>query len=506
MNFNQTPNTQNPSEPTPSEPTPPTPPVAPEEVEPFITEPPSETPPSAPPPATPVPPSQPQQFAPASGSKIGLIVFLILFLLIIIPSGLIFATENGYLDLGLDKYYNQIGLEKLWNGLPLDGKLAMIKVDANMKNQKSFHFNTNADLNYALGQISVPFAALTGVLQNSAAQVGKVLGEEASTQNITFNLMGDYDKSGIFSTKLVLKVPKEMGQVYGLALTGDELSFDILGDGANYFVKIPPELSTLPSAGKYIKFESSQVNTSLSKWQTATLQDKLEKAIKSSERLKNENIEGVSSYHYRFVLDKNKLTEIDSSLTSETISDNPKVDVFISKKKHLINKISTKLTISGQEIATGTSGEIQFNLIMSDYNKTVTVTKPLDEEIAEGGLENLIGGGTGLPAEQPQVTPDAQRKTDLAKIKDALTKYYNDKNKYPVAAEIDHTNNKQGVLYKALVPTYFSVLPVDPKDPTWWYGYQSDGTTYKLWSLLENKSDSEGTLDGQYYKYIITNE
>ena len=463
-------------------------PIQPSEAPPV--QPPVEQPPVSPPPVVPPPPEpvESEQFAPKKGgSKIGLIVFILIFIFLIVPAGLIFATENNYLNLGLDKYYNQVGLEKLWNGLPKDGKLAMVEVNKKMDAAKSFHFNAKADVNVSLVQKKIPLA----MLQNES---GKVLGETTdSSQSVSVNFIGDYAKPSQFSAKLVLKLGETLMQSYGIS--GTEISLDTIYKENSIYIKIPEELTSFPSAGKYIQIEQSQYQTQAADWQPEALQKKLEKAIKSSERLSSASLNGIKLYHFQFVIDKNKIESDD--ISAEALTQNPKIDVYVGKKDHLIYKISTDLDMED------TSSTIKFSLVFSDYNKAVSVQKPADDEIAEGGIENLIYGTVN--SESPGVF-DAQRKGHLATVKTALEKYKEDNGEYPVSTEIDKTNNNSGVLAKSLVPKYLDVLPVDAKNPTWWYGYTGDGSTFKLWCLLENKSDSQGTQDGQYFKYIVTND
>ncbi len=52
-------------------------------------------------------------------------VLVIIIGLITILAGLIWATESGYLSLGLEKYYGTVGLEKIWNGLSKNSETAL---------------------------------------------------------------------------------------------------------------------------------------------------------------------------------------------------------------------------------------------------------------------------------------------------------------------------------------------------------------------------------------------
>ena len=99
---------------------------------------------------------------------------------------------------------------------------------------------------------------------------------------------------------------------------------------------------------------------------------------------------------------------------------------------------------------------------------------------------------------------DQQRKTDLANLKSALAKYYQANQSYPVAATLQKTLDPNNVL-AVLIPTYISKLPTDPLSPTYYYGYLSDGKTYTITAVLEDKTDPTGIQQGTNYIYKVTN-
>lgn len=144
-----------------------------------------------------------------------------------------------------------------------------------------------------------------------------------------------------------------------------------------------------------------------------------------------------------------------------------------------------------------------------------------------GGLEKLWGGGktspsptaaiSAKPSSVVSISPEAstspgettnandqRRKADLAKIKEALTKYFADNDQFPLAITGVKTADQTTVLYQALVPKYLEKLPDDPLAPQYYYGYKSDGQTFELTCVLEDKTDPEGTLIGQLYIYKLT--
>ncbi len=120
---------------------------------------------------------------------------------------------------------------------------------------------------------------------------------------------------------------------------------------------------------------------------------------------------------------------------------------------------------------------------------------------------------------------DAQRKSDLRQIANALEAYYNDHSVYP-------SSNASGFILACFCSNgnepcdwtqdlgqrefcdenntvYMSKVPGDPlSDPEHAYCYESDETYYKLYAILENKNDPEAKIEvtcaGREYNFGIS--
>lgn len=150
--------------------------------------------------------------------------------------------------------------------------------------------------------------------------------------------------------------------------------------------------------------------------------------------------------------------------------------------------------------------------------------------ISLGGLSELLNGGstpTSTPSAgkvSPKISPeisaspsatsspavttnvnDETRKKDLANLKNALEKYFTEKAEYPESAAKIKTSDPNNVLAQALVPNFLAQMPDDPLTPKYYYGYQSDGQSFELTCVLEDKSDTAGTLAGDFNVYKLTN-
>jgi len=134
--------------------------------------------------------------------------------------------------------------------------------------------------------------------------------------------------------------------------------------------------------------------------------------------------------------------------------------------------------------------------------------------ISLGGIEKLWEGGKTTPTpgisvilETGTPTPesfDAQRKKDLATLKAALKNYFADNSKYPEAATEIKTSDQSSVLAQDLVPAYIAALPDDPLAPKYYYSYKSDGQTFELSCVLEDMTDTSGTIHGNLNIYTLT--
>jgi type II secretory pathway pseudopilin PulG len=98
-----------------------------------------------------------------------------------------------------------------------------------------------------------------------------------------------------------------------------------------------------------------------------------------------------------------------------------------------------------------------------------------------------------------------KRKSDLANIAKALDNYRTNTGQYPVSSGSEKISST-GNLYKSLVSDYITQLPIDPLDPTYYYGYESDNTNYTLSAILEDTSDSDGRKVGSKNIYFLKSQ
>ena len=99
-------------------------------------------------------------------------------------------------------------------------------------------------------------------------------------------------------------------------------------------------------------------------------------------------------------------------------------------------------------------------------------------------------------ASGPKRARDAQRKSDMRAVKNALETYYNDKNTYPTPTGTNGSTTYFSNLSAVLTPDYLPTVPTDPRSGTttgYVYGVNSTttATKYVIEANMENNTDSQ---------------
>lgn len=121
------------------------------------------------------------------------------------------------------------------------------------------------------------------------------------------------------------------------------------------------------------------------------------------------------------------------------------------------------------------------------YKRGFTLLELIIVMVILGILAGLISGNFISSLKKGR---DAQRKSDLAQVKNALELFYEDKGTYPTFAlswgnKLCETQSAETC---GTEKVYMQKLPKDPKDPAVSYSYGTDanGTYYRLYACLEN--------------------
>jgi hypothetical protein len=205
-------------------------------------------------------------------------------------------------------------------------------------------------------------------------------------------------------------------------------------------------------------------------------------------RKNSEIINGVRCFHYT-----GQVTIGDTlnnfGLKNDSVSD-LNIDYWIGVNDHLLRRITMKIIPDSSSAAS----RIDLALDFTEFNNQDTnYSSPKESQLY-----------SSVTSSEATVTGDSKRKSDLATIAKALEKYYSSNNSYPKVSGVEKIYSS-GALCLALVPAYLEAMPLDPNNPTNYYGYESDGENYSLSSILEDSTDKTGTQVGKNYLYILSN-
>jgi hypothetical protein len=121
-------------------------------------------------------------------------------------------------------------------------------------------------------------------------------------------------------------------------------------------------------------------------------------------------------------------------------------------------------------------------------------------ETPSGSVISTVGAAiTSIPSAPTQPASDEAKKRDEQRKKD-IASIAKANGAFPVSSLAQTVSST--TLFTALVPTYLTAMPVDPLASSYWYEYESSGTTYTLRSVLENADDgATGVKKGSIFTY-----
>ncbi len=178
-----------------------------------------------------------------------------------------------------------------------------------------------------------------------------------------------------------------------------------IGDIQKQFEQFIPEESKK-------EFEELQKKYKLTAEEISKINEivKKSKVLKITEKLSSEKIEGINTYHFKFIINKEELkrlvleiTEVveDKSLSQEQISGLDKAldkieeflggEIWIGKKDLLPYKIVFNISAEENE-ETKTTGRITITLFFKNFNKLIQVEAPDSTKKLEEIMMEILGG------------------------------------------------------------------------------------------------------------------
>lgn len=214
-------------------------------------------------------------------------------------------------------------------------------------------------------------------------------------------------------------------------------------------------------------------------------------------RQKDEKLEDIS--YYKVIADTD-FNAVFGSVTggAELFTSNGKTEFYIDKKEYFIKRIVFDATLNGL----GETQSAKLEYVYTAYDGSFDIKAPentlevsafiseFGEAIKSGNYESLL----------PKIR-DARRKADLKQILVALKNYKEEKQQYPILTD----DTKDGSFLETGSEFLGGKVPLDPLHPTNYYKYVgSDGNTFVLSAVLEDKTDPQGATEGDLHLYKVT--
>jgi len=419
--------------------------------------------------------------------RLGIILIIIILFFVIA----IALTEFGLLSIGLEKAYGAIGMERIWGGLSKNSSTAFGQSLIEM--QKTTDYKARGKLNLTVdssaeSEVTSPLVDIITGNVDSVSDTSSLIESSTSalttTQATIETIETDFTMKSASSASEAEFIIKDNGS-----------RVNLINKNADVYVK--------DSVGSFSGDSTLWMNYNISNLASKNIQTDIFKAEKSQGlaasgvRAGNEKIDGVRCFKY--TIDS---AEIGNSLASlgitSEMAQSVTGEVWIGvrdKKIHQANlKIIPPITAATRSI----TAEINFY----DFGAKNTFTTINESDIITTKKTAIVE----TPAVTATVTADQTRKQDVTNILVALKSYKAKMGYYPVSSALMKLNDTTNAIYRALVPTYITILPQDPKAADgWYYAYKSDGIKCSVSARLENQTDPEGTLSNGVLLYLIYN-
>jgi hypothetical protein len=297
------------------------------------------------------------------------------------------------------------------------------------KNVKSLAYSGQVDLTLEFPDelMGAPTFPFVGNLQPDIASFD-------GTVDISINLDGTMDLNDPEESKEALKISLGSNMAEGKSVLeiisigsigyfkldeGFDLGFIDISSVENQWFKVDPAEIKEQLGGLFgdqvsilDQVEEITGDQGISEEQKSLLEDiisKLPGILKLGEKLANEKMDDVDTYHYKFSLDKDGVMEllmsIDTAFPSEELSqeqldeistnlddlDYLEGEVWIGEEDYLIRKISVVFTPEPSEEKTIIES-VNFSIELSNYNELVQIDAPESSKSLQEFIEGLFSG------------------------------------------------------------------------------------------------------------------
>lgn len=158
-----------------------------------------------------------------------------------------------------------------------------------------------------------------------------------------------------------------------------------------------------------------------------------------------------------------------------------------NENQNAVNQVPTTVIPNANNRVNTNTSNANVNVAIlngGDFLKLDAATQAELNQQEQADKENLIDQSVSLT--------DVVRQRDLITLKYDLLAYFAVNESYPSTSNVQiRLDRKSGdTLYQALKDFYGGSYnePIDPEDPTYYYGYTSDGTSFELTTILVSKN------------------
>lgn len=473
-------------------------------------------------------------------NKIKTIIVAAVVGILVLFTGGVYLTEAGIISVGLEKFYGLVHLEAIWGGLPANPENALALSAIEMKGKDSYRVSGEATITINRGVKSDMISPIVAVStlpiiafddQDLGQSIKTVLaayeddllqdesGTESNSSSTTTNnsnqTLDQPSPSSASSQKPTIEEFKvDLNAGFDKKVSGAEInlkstsktssSIDLVYSSGKIYLKSSKDIIYDPNVpGGWLSYDLKKFkdpNPSEQFW-SSNLSGSDFSVI--GKRTSSETIGDVRCFHYSATVNIGGAFDSfglpDSSLSSLEL------EYWIGVKDHLIRQINIKAVPTSKSAISRIDMMVRFSEYDSGDSGFIVPASSTPSTLGNSSVSSQLSPG-GSSDQLTDVVRDQKRKSDLANIAKALENYKSTRNAYPISTGEEKVSSSSGSLYVSLVSGYITYIPLDPLDPTYYYGYESDGKNYTLSAVLESGSDAEGRKIGDKNIYFLRNQ
>lgn len=312
-----------------------------------------------------------------------------------------------------------------------------------------------------------------------------------------------------------------------LITTKDQIYFKTPSFNDKWYLFDPASLSVPTGAFKNKEvpqgFQSvAGIMTTQQDFQLNTFES-MAKSLKSAKREKDDPINKLPAYHFKYEIDLLKelkeneqfkdmpafqVTILESFISKYVTFSS---DVWISKKDFTVLKQETNFDIKANGEDFGQEGiyklKMNSSILYNNLDQEIKITKPEDAtKFDEAAITELYAVFLAKTPEEAQlILNNFKREQDMKTIREALEKYREKNNSYPIETDDSKDGNFMNTLFTG---GFLKVYPKDPLHPDYYYQYVStDGQIYSLTVAMQTPSGDLIVDFGSSYEepQVLTN-